>query len=152
MRETRPRRTWASRLAIAACALIALLFAFLSAVSFALMIGWQGKTISVAIAYGRLRVWRWSPNYPSGLIADGASATMAGWFMPQVVVLPIWLFALLFLALTIYLVRRLRPRFPAGCCAKCGYDLTGNVSGVCPECGTSVARRNGESRNPKPET
>ena len=23
-------------------------------------------------------------------------------------------------------------------CPRCGYDLTGNVSGVCPECGTSV--------------
>ena len=23
-----------------------------------------------------------------------------------------------------------------GHCRKCGYDLTGNVSGVCPECGT----------------
>ena len=23
-----------------------------------------------------------------------------------------------------------------GLCVKCGYDLTGNVSGVCPECGT----------------
>jgi len=23
-------------------------------------------------------------------------------------------------------------------CTKCGYDLTGNVSGVCPECGTSI--------------
>ena len=22
------------------------------------------------------------------------------------------------------------------CCARCGYDLTGNTSGVCPECGT----------------
>ncbi|NLE60662.1 MAG: hypothetical protein GX616_20140 [Planctomycetes bacterium] len=25
-----------------------------------------------------------------------------------------------------------------GCCANCGYDLTGNVSGVCPECGQDV--------------
>jgi hypothetical protein len=25
-----------------------------------------------------------------------------------------------------------------GLCVKCGYDLTGNVSGVCPECGTEV--------------
>lgn len=25
-----------------------------------------------------------------------------------------------------------------GRCLKCGYDLTGNVSGVCPECGTPV--------------
>jgi len=27
----------------------------------------------------------------------------------------------------------------AGCCAECGYDLRGNVSGRCPECGTDVA-------------
>ena len=25
-----------------------------------------------------------------------------------------------------------------GECSRCGYNLTGNVSGVCPECGTSV--------------
>lgn len=24
-------------------------------------------------------------------------------------------------------------------CSRCGYDLTGNVSGVCPECGTKAA-------------
>ena len=26
-------------------------------------------------------------------------------------------------------------------CVKCGYDLTGNVSGVCPECGEGVKER-----------
>jgi hypothetical protein len=26
-------------------------------------------------------------------------------------------------------------------CGQCGYDLTGNVSGVCPECGTPVSAR-----------
>lgn len=26
----------------------------------------------------------------------------------------------------------------AGCCQHCGYNLTGNVSGVCPECGQKV--------------
>ena len=26
-------------------------------------------------------------------------------------------------------------------CLACGYDLTGNVSGVCPECGTNSARK-----------
>jgi hypothetical protein len=25
------------------------------------------------------------------------------------------------------------------CCANCSYDLTGNVSGVCPECGKKIA-------------
>jgi hypothetical protein len=31
-----------------------------------------------------------------------------------------------------------RAREP-GRCPKCGYDLTGNTSGVCPECGTMLA-------------
>jgi len=30
-------------------------------------------------------------------------------------------------------------RNPPGCCQHCGYNLTGNVSGRCPECGSSVA-------------
>ena len=34
-------------------------------------------------------------------------------------------------------VRRWRRR-RKGWCLSCGYDLTGNVSGVCPECGTEV--------------
>ena len=29
-------------------------------------------------------------------------------------------------------------RFPEGCCQRCGYDLRGNVSGRCPECGRAV--------------
>lgn len=29
-----------------------------------------------------------------------------------------------------------RHRWRAGLCANCGYDLAGNISGVCPECGT----------------
>ncbi len=37
-------------------------------------------------------------------------------------------------ALTAVLARRRR----LGCCRKCGYNLTGNVSGVCPECGTRI--------------
>jgi hypothetical protein len=31
-------------------------------------------------------------------------------------------------------------RYAAGQCQNCGYDLTGNVSGVCPECGTPLKR------------
>jgi len=45
----------------------------------------------------------------------------------------------LLLALAIIGVRRVRRRRPPGSCGKCAYDLTGNTSGVCPECGSSVA-------------
>lgn len=31
-----------------------------------------------------------------------------------------------------------QPRVQYGRCKKCQYDLTGNVSGVCPQCGTRV--------------
>lgn len=34
--------------------------------------------------------------------------------------------------------RRRRLLRERGLCLDCGYDLTGNVSGVCPECGTEV--------------
>jgi hypothetical protein len=34
-------------------------------------------------------------------------------------------------------LRRWR-RHKKGLCLRCGYDLTGNVSGVCPECGVAV--------------
>ena len=36
--------------------------------------------------------------------------------------------------------RRQRLLRERGLCLKCGYDLTGNVTGVCSECGTEVCR------------
>jgi hypothetical protein len=36
-------------------------------------------------------------------------------------------------------VRRCGRRRAEGFCRGCSYDLTGNVSGVCPECGTKIA-------------
>ncbi len=33
-----------------------------------------------------------------------------------------------------------RRRLKAGLCIRCEYNLTGNESGVCPECGTEVLR------------
>lgn len=43
------------------------------------------------------------------------------------------------LALWIIPWARGSSRRPRNGCTRCGYDLTGNVSGVCPECGTPVA-------------
>jgi len=43
--------------------------------------------------------------------------------------------------LALWLVRRGRThlRKEAGRCISCNYDLTGNVSGICPECGTKIS-------------
>lgn len=54
--------------------------------------------------------------------------------------LPLWIPATLFLAAAAWNWRRGRG-FPPGHCARCGYDLTGNVSGRCPECGTACESR-----------
>ena len=52
-------------------------------------------------------------------------------------VFPLWLPTLLFgLWPTISLTRHIKRRyFTPGICRKCGYDLQGSPSGVCPECG-----------------
>jgi hypothetical protein len=44
---------------------------------------------------------------------------------------------------TMWLIRfsRATRRMASGRCQRCGYNLTGNVSGVCPECGTAIARK-----------
>jgi hypothetical protein len=51
-------------------------------------------------------------------------------------VVPIWMPLSLALASTCWLWRRARRR-TGFCC--CGYSLTGNVSGICPECGSKTA-------------
>lgn len=59
----------------------------------------------------------------------------------------IWLPVLLLAtAPTWFLIRysigplRRNRRSKLGLCLNCGYDLTGNVSGVCPECGSEVGQ------------
>jgi hypothetical protein len=41
-------------------------------------------------------------------------------------------------ALALLLVWRTGKRRQPEACRNCGYDLTGNVSGICPECGTPI--------------
>lgn len=55
--------------------------------------------------------------------------------LPAAMVLLTWTFS--------QRTRRLREhRRVAGRCAECDYDLTGNESGVCPECGCASAAAN----------
>jgi hypothetical protein len=53
---------------------------------------------------------------------------------------PVWfLFALALVPLLYHVTKTwLFRRIPPGHCQKCGYNLTGNVSGICPECGERI--------------
>ena len=50
--------------------------------------------------------------------------------------LPLWLPFLILLIPTLLLWRRDWRKPRSGCCPRCDYDLTGNTTGRCPECGT----------------
>lgn len=51
--------------------------------------------------------------------------------------IPLWIPLVLTASPAAYLFYRDR-RIPPHCCQSCGYDLTGNTSGVCPECGVTA--------------
>lgn len=63
-------------------------------------------------------------------------------FLRRSLRIPLWLPLALFSATpTVALIRgppRRYRRHDKGLCLKCGYNLTGNVSGRCPECGEAV--------------
>ena len=66
----------------------------------------------------------WIPNPPAG---------------PTISVgIPLWIPLVVVAIPTGLLWRRERKRPRPGHCRSCGYNLTGNVSGVCPECGEKV--------------
>jgi hypothetical protein len=54
----------------------------------------------------------------------------------QLLMVPLWIPIVLVAFPTAVLWRRDHRRFSPGHCRKCGYNLTGNVTGRCPECGT----------------
>ena len=56
--------------------------------------------------------------------------------------IPLWMPTLTLALLTVRSWRR-SMRYPRpGCCRRCGYDLTGNTSGVCSECGAPTPPTN----------
>jgi hypothetical protein len=58
----------------------------------------------------------------------------------ETLVIPGWFGITLFAAIpTVWFWRKRKGK--RGGCLNCGYNLTGNVSGVCPECGTPVDRK-----------
>jgi hypothetical protein len=79
----------------------------------------------------------WSAEYVGGefrwgWVDVGKAITGDRWIN-----IPIWL-ALFAIAVPTVILWQLDRRPPPGHCQRCGYDLTGNVSGQCPECGSAT--------------
>ena len=77
----------------------------------------------------------WWPSY------DDSTSPATGIHLRQRtrrLIVPLWILLLLTAIPTIILWRLDRRRL-VGYCRKCEYDLTGNVTGVCSECGTKVS-------------
>jgi hypothetical protein len=83
------------------------------------------------------------PRYNSGELNDGYGSYQ------RYLVVPLWMLTVIALPLTVpstrlisrgwFYLRRRRD----GLCLICGYNLNGNTSGVCPECGTPIAGKAG---------
>jgi hypothetical protein len=78
-----------------------------------------GLTLTAILGIGRIVAIPWSWQYQLDTVLKALFYCVA---VPTLVLC--WLHA--------------RRVFPEHCCPSCGYNLTGNVSGVCPECGTPI--------------
>ena len=107
-------------------------------------------TITVLIANGRISLFHSSIatniKSESGWMIFGAPLVRYAWSFSHTVapgrmrniIVPLWAPFLLMSAVTAVLFYLDHCRIPPGHCRHCGYDLTGNVSGRCSECGTVV--------------
>lgn len=103
------------------------------------LLAWPGEKVAnpppLAVVAGFLPapLRDWTLHAPS---VDGALQAPYCWKAS----VPLWLPLLAMLLPTLLLWRLDRRRRPLlGHCKKCDYNLTGNTSGICPECGTPIA-------------
>lgn len=101
-------------------------------IAFVLYLGWkqQRKVLAeVMLALTLLCGTAW-------LTWPGYSLTVKGIFSNDML---FWAVLMLVVSLAVLAAaKRMDARPPWPTCAHCGYNLTGNVSGVCPECGEAI--------------
>ena len=132
---------WVFRIGVAVCMLIVVVSALSSWRSFnASGAGWD-----VRVNYGSVYVLPDSiarrDAWSIGPASQDFHLWMVKWQIFGVTVrsFPTWMFLIAGLLPTYLAWRRLHRKYPPGRCQCCGYDLTGNVTGKCSECGTSIA-------------
>ena len=133
---------WVFRLGVAVCVLIVVA----TVASF-----WRSSYLSVAgwrigLDFGSVYVFAdwvvpvsgWGV-WSAGRASQDFHLWTVKWLIPGVTVraYPTWMFLIVALIPTYLAWRKLRRPLP-GHCQQCGYDLTGNVTGVCSECGETI--------------
>lgn len=111
------------------------------------------RGLSICLINGGLHVQDDPLNRPLGfvmarvdVVKDVFGALLNVWFrLPTkgddgTIYIPLGLPVATLAVVSTMLIWRTRRRIPEGNCRQCGYDLTGNVSGVCSECGATVRR------------
>lgn len=102
---------------------------------------WGYKTV-VGFGQGALLIHSDPLTYEGWFWSTFSFIPMGGYvwwpvFTEQTALIPLWIAFVLFFVPSLLAWRRSRKP-PPSFCQKCGYNLTGNVSGVCPECGTEI--------------
>src|ERR1043166_5600360 len=83
----------------------------------------------------------WPPGVQEFCIDEESSSVVTSGLVEEVNhELPLWLPTLVLSIPMAFFVWRRRNRRGRDACRVCGYNLTGNVSGRCPECGTRSAK------------
>jgi hypothetical protein len=88
--------------------------------------GFVATTMAFARAYGSLSVT--NPDR----VMYGLMEAHFGFHLLSGIIFGAWMFGA-----NVWVTRELRKQ-AGGFCMKCGYNLTGNESGICSECGTPI--------------
>ncbi len=145
---SRPRST-TFKLARAGMILTGLLFAVLL-LSNCWVFGYIGSKYGFAVTNGILLLGPCSP-WRTGIgwvLYDPFESSTLGWEPSYTFdrngrfILELWEPLVMLIVLTAIAWLANRFRYPLGHCQRCGYNLKGNISGVCPECGTSLTKVN----------
>lgn len=104
----------------------------------------HGQWRAPAEAFFALALDRWQEVSTAPLACGNVSEAPFVIHPPMTILaFPIWLPGIAFAAFPcLLLLKRIRraKRTRAGFCPSCGYNLTGNVTGTCSECGASIRR------------